>query len=56
MYGLKQAEHNWYHVIHKGLEKLRFVPSIIDECAFYNEGVVIRIYMHDYIIFGDTYK
>ena len=38
------------------LEKRGFVPSMIDECVFYSEGVVVLTYVDDFIIFGDSDK
>ena len=35
LYGLKQASHNWYTMIKKGLEDRDFVPSEVDPCIYF---------------------
>ena len=35
LYGLKQASHNWYEMIKKGLEDRGFVTSKAYTCVFY---------------------
>ena len=52
LYGLKQASHNWYTMIKKGLKDRCFTPSEADPCMFLNKDMVVVLYVDDMIVLG----
>jgi hypothetical protein len=54
LYGQKQAGRVWYKHLTAGLEQLEFVPSVIDECVFYQNGTIFLVYVDDGIIAGPS--
>ena len=58
LYGLKDAAHNWFQMLSKGLtgSKLGFKPSEVDPCVFYREDAIILTYVDDCLIFSKDLK
>jgi len=52
LYGCKQAAHNWYMHLVKGLLAHGFHQSTIDPCHFICSDCIIVLYMDDCCIFG----
>ena len=50
LYGLKQASHNWYEMIKKGLEDRGFVTSKADPCVFMKKEMIVLLYVDDMIV------
>ena len=50
LYGLKQASHNFYNHLTKGLESRGFVPSKLDPCVFYRDDAIVMVYVDDCLI------
>ena len=50
LYGIKNASFNWYNWLEKGLELRGFSRSQINFCLFKREGVLLMVYINDYII------
>ncbi len=52
LYGQKQAGRVWYQHLVRGLEKIGFTRSKIDECVFYYNKSVLLVYVDDSILMG----
>jgi len=52
LYGCKQAAHNWYMHLVKGLLARGFHQSNVDPCLFLCSGCIIVLYTDDCCIFG----
>jgi hypothetical protein len=52
LYGQKQAGRVWYKHLVRGLEKIGFTRSKIDECVFYYNKSVLLVYVDDSILMG----
>jgi hypothetical protein len=52
LYGQKQAGRVWYQHLVRGLKKLGFVQSTVDECVFYYGTCVLLVYVDDTIVLG----
>ena len=52
LYGLKQAGHNWFEKLRKGLKDRGFIQSQVDPCVFYKEEYIVLTYVDDCIILG----
>ena len=49
LYGLKQANHNWFIMLSNGLKDRGFTSSQIDPCVFYKEDMIFLVYVDDVI-------
>ena len=47
LYGLKQALHNFYSHLTKGLESRGFVPSKLGPCVYYRDDAIVMVYVDD---------
>ena len=58
LYGLKDAAHNWFQMLSKGLtgSKLGFKPSEVDPCVFYRKDAIILTYVDDCLILSKDLK
>ena len=52
VYGQKQAGRVWNKYLVTKLMKIGFVPSEIDECVFYKDGMIYVLYTDDSILTG----
>ena len=52
IYGQKQATRIWNKYLDTGLGEIGFMPSKIDPCLYYQDKVVILIYIDDCITFS----
>ncbi len=50
LYGQKQARCVWYQYLVKGLLKLSFKQSKVDECVFYFGSSILLVYIEDSIL------
>ena len=50
IYGNKVAGHVWNKYLDRGLQEAGFKPSKVDPCLYYKGGVVLLIYVADYIL------
>ena len=55
-YGLADANLTWFEHCRKGLQNRGFIPSNIDPCLFYKEGMILLIYVDDCIVFAKSRK
>ena len=58
LYGLKDAAHNWFQMLSKGLtgSKLGFKPSSIDPCVFLRKDAIMLTWVDDCLIFSKDLK
>ena len=58
LYGLKNAAHNWFEMLSKGLQnkKLGFNQSEIDPCVFFRKDAIMLTWVDDCIIFSKSIK
>ena len=58
LYGLKDAAHNWFQLLSKGLtgSKLGFKPSSIDPCVFLRKDAIMLTWVDDCLIFSKDLK
>lgn len=54
LYGGKNSGRLWYLHLRKGLEKLGFEASKLDECLFYRGDTMLLVYVDDCIIVSKT--
>jgi hypothetical protein len=54
LYGLKQAEYNWFAKLSNGLQDRGIVQSSINSCVFFGPGCIVLTYVDDCIIVGDS--
>ena len=52
LYGLKQASRTWNRTLVKYLQELQFKQLKMDTCIFYNNSIIIAVYVDDIVIFG----
>jgi hypothetical protein len=52
LYGQKQTGRVWYQHLVRGLEKIGFTRSKIDECVFYYNKSILLVYVDDSILMG----
>lgn len=52
IYGLKQAGRNWNHHLHGILTRLGFTQSVKDSCVYVRTGVIIAVYVDDFLLVG----
>ena len=52
LYGLKQASRTWNRTLVKYLQELQFKHLKMDTCIFYNNSIIIAVYVDDIVIFG----
>ena len=52
LYGLKQASRSWNKMLVNFLTEIGFMQLTSDTCIFYNESIIIAIYVDDIIIMG----
>jgi hypothetical protein len=52
IYGLKQAGRNWNNHLHGILTKLGFAQSVKDACVYVRPGVIIAVYVDDFLLVG----
>jgi hypothetical protein len=52
---LKQAGYNWFAKLSDGLQDRGFVQNSIDPCVFFNHNCIVRAYVDDCIIVGDSH-
>jgi len=52
LYSCKQAAHNWYMHLIKGLKACGFHQSSVDPCLFIRSNCIIVLYTDDCCIFG----
>jgi hypothetical protein len=50
LYGQKQAGRVWNKHLHKGLVKLGFTQSNVDECVYYRNSTILLCYVDDTIL------
>ena len=50
IYSQKQACRVWNQYVHKGLMKLRFTQSAINECVYYQDKTILLCYVDDTIV------
>ena len=50
IYGNKAAGRVWNKYLDKGLQEAGFMPSKVDPCLYYKEGVVLLVYIDDCIL------
>jgi hypothetical protein len=56
LYGQKQAGRVWYKYLTQGQLNIGFIQSNIDECVFYQRGMIFLVYVDDGIIAGPSEK
>ena len=56
VYGQKQAGRVWNKYLVTKLMKIGFVPSEIDECVFYKDGMIYVLYTDESILTGPNQK
>eukprot|EP00957_Ditylum_brightwellii_P122357 9331467-Ditylum_brightwellii.AAC.1 len=56
LYGLKDAERTWWEHLSEGLEKIGFKPCNADQCVWIKDGIVVVVYVDNYLIFGNEEK
>ena len=54
LYGLKQASHNSFEMIKKGLDQRRFSSSKADPCVFMKQDIIVLLYVDDMIVVNRT--
>ena len=54
LYGQKQAGRVWNAHLDKGLRKIGFIPSSIDECVYTFGSLIFMVYVDDGILIGKT--
>ena len=55
LYGLKEAPRAWYQTLHDYLvNDLQMKCSLVDQCIFYNEKLMIAVYVDDIIIAAES--
>ena len=54
LYNLKQESHNWYKNLKQSLLDQYFTPSKIDPCIFMKYGMLLLVYVDDWIILSDS--
>lgn len=52
LYGQKQAGRVWNQYLHKGLTKIGFKQSQVDECLYYRGSTMFLLYVDDGILIG----
>jgi hypothetical protein len=52
LYGLKQASRSWNKTLVNFLLDLGFIQLTTDTCIFYNEFIIVAIYVDDIVIMG----
>ena len=56
LYGLKQASHNWYNYLSDALTNRGFIQSQVDQCVWYQDGLVVLQYVDDLLLIGTDDK
>jgi hypothetical protein len=56
LYGQKQEGKNWYNHMRKGLRRLGFKQSKVDECVFYKGNTIFFAYVDDGCFVGPDAK
>ena len=51
LYGLKDAGATWFNHLTKELKAMNFQQGLVDPCLFFQDGVVLVIYVDDCLIF-----
>ena len=54
LYGLKQAGHNWFEKLYSALGNLSIIPSKVDTCVFIGDGIIVLVYVDNFLFFRDT--
>jgi hypothetical protein len=52
LYGLKQADYNWFEKLGKRLITRDFIQSQVDKCAFFQKDCIVLMYVDNCIILG----
>lgn len=50
LYGLKDAGKTWYDFLRKGLERRGWKPSMVDECLFTKNNIILVLYVDDAVL------
>jgi len=50
LYGLKQAAHNWFKTLDKGLQDRGFKPSNIDRCVYLRKDCIVLVYVDECVL------
>jgi hypothetical protein len=53
LYGLEQADYNWFAKLRNGLIDYGFTQSNINACIFFGKGCIVLTYGDDCIIVAD---
>jgi hypothetical protein len=56
LYGLKQANLNWFEKLKLGLTNCGFIPLVIDPCLYTKKDMVVLTYVNDCIIVVTSIK
>jgi hypothetical protein len=54
LYGLKQASRSWNKTLVKYLLEIKFRQLKSDNCIFFNNSLIIAVYVDDILILGQT--
>ncbi|KAH9421345.1 hypothetical protein DERP_015442 [Dermatophagoides pteronyssinus] len=55
LYGLKEAPRAWYQTLHDYLvNDIKLKCSLVDQCIFYSDNIMIAVYVDDIIIAADS--
>jgi hypothetical protein len=52
IYGQKQASQVWNKFLVDNLQSIGFKASIVDDCVFYQDGIIFMVYVDDGTFLG----